>query len=184
MNTTQPGGPRRVRISRKATPGEDIRPIGSDVALGQVVLPAGDRLGPAEIGILASVGASRVKVHRRGAPSSRTTQTVFWRSGGDLFDIWPCGVAGCRQPLVAVLSTGDELEEVTVAPGELPYGAIRDSNRATLLAGALSSPQRTIHRLRRRPALLSTATSNPIIRLVTLREFTSAAAFQLVARAL
>lgn len=64
-DATQPGGPRRVRITRAAKPGEDIRPVGSDVALGQVVLSAGDRLGPAEIGILASVGASRVKVHRR-----------------------------------------------------------------------------------------------------------------------
>ena len=36
--------------------------IGSDVALGEVVLPAGQYLGPAEVGILATAGAATVQV--------------------------------------------------------------------------------------------------------------------------
>lgn len=39
-----------------------MRPVGSDIKAGQAVLHKGDLLGPAEIGILATVGAPSVKV--------------------------------------------------------------------------------------------------------------------------
>lgn len=55
----------RVRIHRQARVGEDIRTVGSDVAAGQRVLEAGERLGAAEIGLLATVGVSEVPVIRR-----------------------------------------------------------------------------------------------------------------------
>lgn len=45
--------------------GENIRPVGSDVARGTLVLQAGTRLGPAEIGLVASMGISPVPVARR-----------------------------------------------------------------------------------------------------------------------
>lgn len=52
----------RVKIGRAAHPGEDVRQVGSDVRQGELVLPAGTLLGPAEVGILATVGAVQVKV--------------------------------------------------------------------------------------------------------------------------
>lgn len=45
--------------------GENIRPIGVDLAKGSVVLTAGTELGPAEIGILAGLGVDPVPVTRR-----------------------------------------------------------------------------------------------------------------------
>ncbi|HXF63326.1 MAG TPA: gephyrin-like molybdotransferase Glp [Caldilineaceae bacterium] len=48
-----------VRIRRAVQPGDDVRPVGVDVAVGQVVLPAGTRLGAAEIGLLATVGVAQ-----------------------------------------------------------------------------------------------------------------------------
>lgn len=79
--------------------GDCIYPRGQDVTTDQVVLEAGTPLGAAEIGVLATVGRTRVRVGRR--------------------------------PRVAVLSTGDELIE----PDQpLRPGAIRDSNRFSLLA--------------------------------------------------
>lgn len=42
-------------------PGQDVRAVGSDIRAGQAVLQAGDLLGAAEIGILATVGAATVK---------------------------------------------------------------------------------------------------------------------------
>ena len=42
--------------------GEDIRAVGSDIKEGQLVLEKGDRIGAAEIGILATVGASTLEV--------------------------------------------------------------------------------------------------------------------------
>jgi molybdopterin biosynthesis enzyme len=54
-----------VKILSSVSPGHDVRPIGFDIAKGECVLSAGDRLGPAEIGLLASVGATRVKVYKK-----------------------------------------------------------------------------------------------------------------------
>lgn len=88
-------------------PGSNIRPIGQDIERGQQVLPAGTVLGPAELGLLGTVGKTVVTVYRR--------------------------------PIVAVMSTGDEILE----PHEpLQPGQIRDANRFTLMgavqqAGAL-----------------------------------------------
>lgn len=59
-----PDGP-RVRIRRQVRVGEDIRSVGMDVAVGQCVLEAGERLGAAEIGLLATVGMTQAPVIRR-----------------------------------------------------------------------------------------------------------------------
>ena len=45
--------------------GENIRLAGEDIAQGQVALPKGTELRPGAIGVLASLGYSRVPVHRR-----------------------------------------------------------------------------------------------------------------------
>ena len=47
------------------SPGHDVRPIGFDITKGERVLSAGDRLGPAELGLLATVGVTKVKVYQR-----------------------------------------------------------------------------------------------------------------------
>jgi gephyrin len=54
-----------VRLTRGVAPGVNVRPVGFDVTQGQIVLTAGERLGPAEIGLLATVGAARVAAHPR-----------------------------------------------------------------------------------------------------------------------
>jgi molybdopterin molybdotransferase len=54
-----------VQPVRVVTPGDNIRPPGIDLENGQTVLEAGVRIGAAEIGLLATVGAARVAVARR-----------------------------------------------------------------------------------------------------------------------
>ena len=44
--------------------GQDIRPIGSDISHGSKVLTSQSRLGAAEVGLLAAVGAVEVEVYR------------------------------------------------------------------------------------------------------------------------
>jgi gephyrin len=51
-----------VKIEKQCSVGQDIRPIGSDVSVGQQVLAKGTFLRPAEIGILATVGTHEVEV--------------------------------------------------------------------------------------------------------------------------
>ena len=43
----------------------NVRPRGEDVAEGALVAPAGTRVGPALVGVLAAIGCARVRVRRR-----------------------------------------------------------------------------------------------------------------------
>jgi molybdopterin molybdotransferase len=59
------GGADRVAIRSDRGAGRNIRPRGEDIREGSVVLAAGQPIGPAQIGVLASVGAAHVEVFRR-----------------------------------------------------------------------------------------------------------------------
>lgn len=52
-----------VSLPGKVAPGRDVRPIGEDIAAGQEVLAAGTALGPAELGLAATVGMVELSVH-------------------------------------------------------------------------------------------------------------------------
>jgi molybdopterin molybdotransferase len=88
-----------VTFTKAIAPGDNVRRRGEDLRAGQLVLRPGDALGPAELGVLASV--------RRAA------------------------VCVARRPVVAILSTGDELRDVDQPLGP---GAIPDSNSYVLQA--------------------------------------------------
>jgi molybdopterin molybdotransferase len=92
-----------VSIFKAANLGANVRPRAGDVRAGSVVLEAGRVIRPSEIGVLASVGLSDVRVYRR--------------------------------PVVAILSTGDEV----TPPGEpLLPGRIYDANAAAVAAQVAS----------------------------------------------
>jgi molybdopterin molybdotransferase len=55
----------RVTITRPVAAGAYVRPRGEDVRAGDRVLDPGCAIGPAEIGLLATLGHSPVLVHRR-----------------------------------------------------------------------------------------------------------------------
>ena len=53
-----------IEILKAPHVGQDIRPIGSDIALGETVLSKGTILGPGEVGLLAAVGVTKVLVSK------------------------------------------------------------------------------------------------------------------------
>jgi molybdopterin molybdotransferase len=55
----------RVRFAHAAVAGQHVRRAGEDIAPGAAVLPAGTRIGPGEIAVLASLGEAEVRVGRR-----------------------------------------------------------------------------------------------------------------------
>jgi molybdopterin molybdotransferase len=54
-----------VRVTRLPKPAANIRRAGEDIEVGQTVLAPGARLGPAQLGVAASVGETRLTVFRR-----------------------------------------------------------------------------------------------------------------------
>ncbi|MBI4513086.1 MAG: molybdopterin molybdotransferase MoeA [Gemmatimonadetes bacterium] len=66
LELTRPGAePGTILVVSDADAARNIRQKGEDVQPGQVVARARTRLRPAEIAVLASVGAARVRVYRR-----------------------------------------------------------------------------------------------------------------------
>jgi len=55
----------RVQINAAVKAGQNIRKSGEDMQLGSTVLTAGTRLGPAELGLAASMGCARLQLARR-----------------------------------------------------------------------------------------------------------------------
>ncbi|APT84352.1 gephyrin-like molybdotransferase Glp [Corynebacterium aquilae] len=58
-------GTNRVRPTRSVKSGEFVRRVGDDISPGDVAVQPGDILGPAQIGLLAAVGRSKVLVYPR-----------------------------------------------------------------------------------------------------------------------
>lgn len=57
--------PKIIRVFTAVKPGDSLRKQGMDVKEGQVVLPAGHRLRPQDLGLLAMLGIAQVKVYRK-----------------------------------------------------------------------------------------------------------------------
>jgi molybdopterin molybdotransferase len=55
----------RIRVDGDHRVGENIRQAGEDVKQGEIVLDAGVRLSPADLGVLASLGLSQLQVKRK-----------------------------------------------------------------------------------------------------------------------
>lgn len=74
------GGETRVTIRDARDAGRNVRPRGEDLRVGGVAVTGGTVLGPAQLGVLASIGCATVEVHRRPRVSVLT-------SGDELVDV-------------------------------------------------------------------------------------------------
>ena len=73
-------GTERVTIHDARDAGRNLRQRGEDVRAGDVVLPAGQPVAAAQLGVLASVGAATVEVYRR-------PRVAILGSGDELVDL-------------------------------------------------------------------------------------------------
>lgn len=73
-----------VDVPEAASAGANVRPRGGDVHAGDVVVPAGVRLGAAQIGALAAAGVGEVECARRPCVTVLTTGTELRRPGEPL----------------------------------------------------------------------------------------------------
>jgi len=61
----QDGNERYILIKTQPYSGQDIRPFGSDIKEGDTLIRKGTKLGPIELGLIASVGLSQVTVRAK-----------------------------------------------------------------------------------------------------------------------
>jgi molybdopterin molybdotransferase len=106
-----------VEIYHAAPIGEHIRPIGEDVRSGETVLTAGTRVGPAEIGVLATLNRTHATVHRRPRVGVLATGDELVDAGAD---IGPGQIRNSNAPMLEALVRRCGGEPVTL-------GIVRDT---------------------------------------------------------
>ena len=74
----------RIEIAEAVAPGAHVRPRGGDIAAGEAVVPAGVRLGPAQLGALAAAGVAAVSCARRPQVALLATGSELVPVGAEL----------------------------------------------------------------------------------------------------
>jgi molybdopterin molybdotransferase len=119
---------RRVEIGVAVETGRDVRRAGEDVRGGETVIRSGSVLGPAELGVIASVGLDAVECTRRPSVSVLTTGDELHEPGEPL---GPGGVRNSNAYSVSALveRAGGQVVRIETVPDE-PAATRRAIERA------------------------------------------------------
>jgi molybdopterin molybdotransferase len=118
-------GSAAVVVEVAPAPGAWIRRAGDDFAAGAIVVTAGTRLGPAELGVLAAVGGAEVSCTRRPRVAVMTTGDELVAPGGQMY---PGAVRDASAHSIPALARCAGAEVVTCAH----VGDDREAIAATL----------------------------------------------------
>ncbi len=151
------GGRDRAVFSRPAPAGNAIRRLGGDVAEGEVLLTAGTRLGPAQIGLLAAGGHGSVLARRPPRVAVLATGNELTEPGSPLAPgrIWDSNsymlAAAVRQAggvaerccvtdepglVLAEIERQARLSDLLITSGGVSMGGEHDVVKAALSGGA------------------------------------------------
>jgi len=114
----------------------NIRPIGSDIAAGDLLLPAGTLLGPAQIGALAAVGLAEVPCGRRPRVAILSTGSELRQAGESL---GPGQIYESNAPMLSAALEGAGAEVFLLEPVADDPGAHRAAFERGLDADVLVS---------------------------------------------
>ena len=109
---------RRVTVRGRIAPGAYVRPAGEDVRTGDLVVKPGGVVGAAEVGLLATLGYSQVRVYRR-------PRVAILSTGNELADLGtqpgPAQIPNTNtySLMAQVIEAGGEPTNLGVAPDQL-----------------------------------------------------------------
>jgi molybdopterin molybdotransferase len=181
-------------------PGANVRRAGEDIALDAVVLHAGTQLGPAELGVAASVGRAEIRCAKRprvavlatgdeltepgrqlapgGIYSSNTYAlgAQIERAGGEVFArvTVPDDADGTRAALAGVLDPADVVVVsggVSVGPHDHVKGALRELGVEERFWGVGLRPGKPTWFGTRGATLVFGVPGNPVSAMVTFQLF-------------
>lgn len=120
-----------VQILQLPKPQENIRPQGQDIACGTTILGQGEKLTPAAIGLLATIGKASIKVYQR-------LKVIYFCTGDELASAEQTLKVGqiynSNSPLLGALLTEQGYEAID-------GGVIADNLAATIQALAQAAQQ-------------------------------------------
>jgi molybdopterin molybdotransferase len=105
-----------VRVMHAARPGDHIRVAGGDLTPGDLVFTAGTVLGPAHLGVLASLGAQEVDVVRRARVGVLSTGDELVERG----PLRPGQIRDSNRPMLLALvaDAGADAADLGAAPDD------------------------------------------------------------------
>lgn len=121
-----------VVIEAGVEPGAFVRVAGGDVAAGDLVFEAGERLGPAHLGVLATIGEARPVVRRRPRVALMSTGDEVWPADTDRLPAG--GIRDANRPMLAALleELGAEVHDFGIVPDDTArLGAVLSEAAAT-----------------------------------------------------
>ncbi len=141
VERTTPDGADGVWVGAEAAAGDHVRPAGGDLVAGRVVFTAGTAIGPAHVGVLASIGAQTVRVHRRARVGVLSTGDELVERG----PLAPGQIRDSNRPMLVALAraAGAEVIDLGLARDDedLIVGMLEDALRrcdAVLTSGGVS----------------------------------------------
>lgn len=177
----------RIELRAAAAPWQHVRPIGEDVAAGEMILPAGWLLRAADLAVLTSAGAGRVTVRGRPVVAVIPTGDEIRRlselgeagpAGGEIVEsnsLLVAGAAAEAGALVRVMEVAPDdraairrsLDEALACADVVVLGAGSSAGSADFSAAVLSEAgEVVVHGVATRPGkpvILAVAGGRPVL---------------------